>query len=169
MCPQLRRQDKDVATLPPSAVAVRGPTALPLLGPALRAEGLLGLCHGQPGQRRNDDNDEGRGRRLHPDGPFHRFHHVPLRLPVSPQGRPVLRPRSVRGCPTAPFALSSFLSVFVQRSSREKGRFEWQDDGPTRRVSHDHLNPTLPYSRPTAAMVFYQRGISSLKNKCGVF
>ena len=56
---------KDAATLLRPAAAVRGPAALPLLGPALRAERLLGFRHGQHGQHgQHDDDDEGRGRRL---------------------------------------------------------------------------------------------------------
>lgn len=60
-------QVQDAATLLPAAVDMYGPTALPLLSPALRAARLLGLCHGQYGQygaRRDYDDDEGRGRRL---------------------------------------------------------------------------------------------------------
>lgn len=60
-------QVQDAATLLPAAVDMYGPTALPLLSPALRAAWLLGFCHGQYGQygaRRDYDDDEGRGRRL---------------------------------------------------------------------------------------------------------
>lgn len=52
-------QVKDVATLLLPAVAMRGPAALHVISPALRAERLLGFCHGQSGQRRDDDDDEG--------------------------------------------------------------------------------------------------------------
>lgn len=90
---------KDVATLLPPAVAMRGPATLRLLSPALWAEGLLGFCHGQYGQRRDDVNDEGWGRKLRRGGdPAPWRTHVPVWLPLSAQGRPVFWPRSVRVC-----------------------------------------------------------------------
>lgn len=147
----------------PPPVAMHGPAPLPLLGPALRAERLLGFCHGQYGQRRDDDDDEGWGRRLccRGDPPPWRTH-VPLRMPLSAQGRPVFWPRSVRGCETKEreremhvrMLCHHFLSVCVKRFRKENKWVECQSDWAWHgRASHDSYAPPF---------VYYPRGTSSL-------
>lgn len=111
---------QDASTLFPP-VALPGPAALPLLWPALRAERLLGLCHGQHGQRRPDgDDDEGWGRRLSRGrSPAYRTH-VPFRLPLSTPSGPVLWPRSVRVCEIDRDAYLWYLCVWECREGQEE-------------------------------------------------
>ncbi len=138
---------------------MRGPALLPLLDPALWAERLLGFRHGQHGRRRVHDDDEGWGRRLgrggHPP-PWHT--HVPLRLPLSAQGRPVLWPRSVRVCETTEAemhvcnALSSFLSLWVCVCVCQKDQTATQMGWMTEWVSTTHPKPCMTFIAPEQSL-----------------
>lgn len=86
---------KNVATLLLSAVAMRGPAALPFLCLALWAERLLGFCPGQHGRRDDHGNDEGSWRGFSWRSVPSRNTHMPLWLPVPSQGRPVFWSRLV--------------------------------------------------------------------------
>lgn len=86
---------KNVATLLLSAVAMRGPAALPFLCLALWAERLLGFCPGQHGCRDDHGNDEGSWRGFSWRSVPSRNTHMPLWLPVPSQGRPVFWSRLV--------------------------------------------------------------------------